>query len=434
MKNDEQKNINIKSASKWIPSLYLTEGIPYVIIINVSVLLYKRLGISNTDIAFWTSWIYLPWVIKPFWSPFVDILRTKRWWIIMMQISIGLALFLVSYFIPTTLFFKTTLIVFWLMAFASATHDIAADGFYMLSLSEKEQSFFVGIRSTFYRLALIIGQGVLVILAGYLEKKYGGENITHTHIAKAWSIVFCILSVFFVVISIYHILVLPKPLSDKKKNISSKEILSEFGKTLISFFQKKEIVLALAFMLLFRLSEAMITKLATPFMVDSKAVGGLGLDTEQVGFIYGTVGLLALTIGGIVGGFIMSIYGLKRLLFPMALAITVPNIVYVILAYFQPDNLLSINTMIGFEQFGYGFGFTAYMMYLIYFSQGENQTSHYALCTGFMALGMMLPSMVAGKLQSLVGYQMFFIIVVILIIPTLLLIPMMKIEDDFGKK
>ncbi len=396
MQNRKKQTSSLLSATKWIPSLYLTEGIPYVIIINVSVLLYKRLGISNTNIAFWTSWIYLPWVIKPFWSPFVDILRTKRWWIITMQIGIGLALASVAYFIPTSFFFKTTLAVFWLMAFASATHDIAADGFYMLSLSEKEQSFFVGIRSTFYRLALIIGQGVLVILAGYLEKKYGGENITHTHIAKAWSIVFYLLSAFFIVISLYHILVLPKPLSDKKKEISSKEILTEFGKTLISFFRKKEIGMALAFMLLFRLSEAMITKLA--------------------------------------GGFIMSIYGLKRLLFPMALAITVPNIVYVVLAYFQPDNLLSINTMIAFEQFGYGFGFTAYMMYLIYFSQGENQTSHYALCTGFMALGMMLPSMVAGKLESLVGYQMFFIIVVILIIPTLLLIPMMKIENDFGKK
>ncbi len=430
MKNSK----NILSAIKWLPSLYLIEGIPYVIIINVSVIMYKRLGISNGDIAFFTGLIYLPWVIKPFWSPFVDILKTKRWWITTMQMLIGLSLFLVALFIPYPFFFKATLIVLWLMAFSSATHDIAADGFYMLGLNDQEQSFFVGIRSTFYRLALILGQGGLVVLAGYLEKKYGGANITHTHIADAWSMTFYILAGFFVVMSLYHLWVLPKPVTDQPKNLKPKEIIKEFFRTLISFFQKKEIGMALAFMLLFRLSESMLVKLASPFLLDDRSLGGLGLSTEQVAIAYGTVGLIALTLGGIIGGIVVSRYGLKRLMFPMALAITIPNAVYIFLAYFQPENLLLISSMVALEQFGYGFGFTAYMMYLIYFSQGEHSTSHYALSTGFMALGMMLPSLKAGLLQEWLGYKMFFVVVMILIIPTLALVPMMKIDNNFGKK
>lgn len=618
------KDKNKKTPWTWIPTLYFAQGIPYVIVMTVAVIMYKRLGISNTDIALYTSWLYLPWVIKPFWSPFVDLIKTKRWWIVSMQLLIGAGLAGVAFFIPAPFFFQATLAVFWLLAFSSATHDIAADGFYMLALDDSQQSFFVGIRSTFYRLAMITGQGLLIILAGALEVSTGttplkievessntinneiyipsfensfaengdvyfysypekliistenisseqlnelkafakeqneingfinkevtttassventqtswwaknvseplgsfikenfGENeskktqqlsgnlqgnagliavslsskpkpgeemVLNTRFSSgdksislvsgerfvfnednwdkpayllvqidrkltdevsatlsavsgnlplAWSITFYILAGFFILIFIYHRFILPKPASDAPQSHPSSEIMKQFGKTFSSFFQKKGIGLALAFMLLYRLSEAMLVKLASPFLLDSREVGGLGLTTGQVGFVYGTVGIIALTLGGIIGGVAASRKGLKYWIWPMALSITLPNAAYVYLAMATPDNMFLINLAVAFEQFGYGFGFTAYMLYLIYFSDGEHKTAHYAIATGFMALGMMLPGMMAGWLQDLIGYSHFFIFVMICTIPTLLIIPFMKIDKNFGKK
>jgi len=395
---------------------------------TVAVIMYKRLNISNTDIALYTSWLYLPWVIKPFWSPLVDSIKTKRWWIVAMQLLIGAGMAGVAFLIPLSFFFQATLALLSLIAFSSATHDIAADGFYMLALNSSEQSFFVGIRSTFYRLAMISGQGLLIILAGALEFYTGNIRI-------AWSITFFILSGLFIVFFIYHRFVLPYPEQDNAKSGGfTKLIFKEFTITFASFFQKKGIVLAIAFMLLYRLGEAMLIKMASPFLLDSRAVGGLGLSTEQVGLVYGTVGIIALTLGGIVGGIAASRRGLKYWIWPMALSITLPHLAYVYLSWYVPNNFFIINIAVAIEQFGYGFGFTAYMLYMIYFANGEHKTAHYAICTGFMALGMMLPGMIAGWLQTIFGYQHFFIWIMICAIPTLAIIPFLKIDSEFGKR
>ena len=396
---------------------------------TIAVIFYKRMEISNTDIALYTSWLYLPWVLKPLWSPFIDILKTKRWWIISMQILIGAGLAGVAFCIPVPFFFQATLAFFWLLAFASATHDIAADGFYMLALNSHEQSLYVGIRNTFYRIAMISGQGLLIMLAGVLE--IHTENIT-----LAWSVTFFILSGIFIMICLYHKHILPYPSEDKVSgNIyTAKTIWKEFLQTFISFFKKKEIVSGLFFMLTFRGAESQLLKLASPFMLDPKEAGGLGLTTGEVGLVYGTVGVLALTIGGIIGGIVASRQGLKFWLWPMTLAITLPNLVYVYLSYLQPNNLILINSAVAIEQFGYGFGFTAYMLYMISFANGKHKTAHYAICTAFMALGMMLPGMIAGWLQDMIGYKQFFIWVMICTLPAYLSVAFLKVDPKFGKK
>lgn len=419
---------NKKSPWSWVPTLYFAQGIPYVVVMTVAVIMYKRFGLSNTQIALYTSWLYLPWVIKPFWSPFVDILKTKRWWIVTMQLLVGAGMAGVAFTLPTPFYLKASLAFFWLLAFSSATHDIAADGFYMHALDDSDQSFFVGIRSTFYRLAMIAGQGLLIIFAGFFEKKTG-------NIPLSWSITFFVLAGLFIVFWLYHQFVLPRPLTDQgKKTETFSDVANEFGKTFISFFTKKGIGMAIAFMLLYRLAEAMLVKLAQPFLLDGRDVGGLGLETGEVGLAYGTVGVIALTIGGIVGGIVASRKGLKYWIWPMALAITLPNAAYLVLAWLQPESFIWINVAVAVEQLGYGFGFTAYMLYLIYFSEGEHKTAHYSICTGFMALGMMLPGMAAGWIQEQMGYVNFFTLVMIATIPTLLIVPFLKIDKEFGKK
>jgi len=619
---DSNQSKNSRNPWAWIPTLYFAQGIPYVVAMTVTVIMYKRLGISNADIALYTSWLYLPWVIKPFWSPFVDMLKTKRWWIITMQLLIGAGLAGVAFLIPLPFFFQTTLAVLWLLAFSSATHDIAADGFYMLALDSSQQSFFVGIRSTFYRLAMITGQGLLIIIAGSLESFTGlepmkftaqstivdqsnviiqtqnftvpqsdemtfvasptdlalninnissdslnkikafaleenkrngfvaiedskaqqkvnkkdswwtkqvssplgsfikdnfgqnkvemksgngkvgnaglvairltampkegesvvlnssfakgdksisivtGERFVFTsqnwekpaylvvqldhklkdpvrsefkgisgNIRLAWSITFFILAGFFTLIFVYHRFALPRPLSDHPTETHSvNDIFREFGRTFSSFFQKKNVGLAIAFMLLYRLGEAMLVKMSAPFLLDARDLGGLGLTTGQVGLVYGTVGVISLTFGGIIGGIAASRKGLKYWIWPMALCITLPHLSYLYLSWFTPENFLFINIAVALELFGYGFGFTAYMLYMIYFADGEHKTAHYAICTGFMALGMMLPGMAAGWLQELLGYNHFFIWVMICAIPTLALIPFLKIDKEYGIK
>ena len=412
---------NKKNPWSWIPTLYFAEGLPYVLVMTVSVIMYKNLGISNAEIAFYTSWLYLPWVIKPFWSPFVDLLKTKRWWITSMQLLIGAGLAGIAFFLPTTFFFQATLAVFWLMAFSSATHDIAADGFYMLALNESEQSLFVGIRNIFYRIATITGQGLLIVLAGMLEKWTG-------NIPYAWSLVFFVCAGLFIAIGLYHSYQLPKPTTDKGASLGS------LGNLFKTFFQKKGIVLSLAFILLYRLGEAQLAKLASPFLLDSPEMGGLNLSTEQVGIIYGTIGVIALLLGGIVGGIVASKHGLKKWLWYMVAAMNVPNLVYVYLAFVQPENFWVISSCVAIEQLGYGFGFTAFMLYLIYVAQGPYQTAHYAICTGFMALGMMLPGMIAGWLQEMMGYDWFFIWVCLCTIPGIILAGFLPIPEEFGKK
>lgn len=602
-----------RSTWAWIPSLYFAEGLPYVVVMTVSVIMYKRLGISNTDIALYTSWLYIPWVIKPFWSPVVDLLKTKRWWIIIMQLFIGAGLGGVALTIPLPAFFKFTLAFFWLLAFSSATHDIAADGFYMLGLDENKQAYFIGIRSTFYRLAMITGQGLLIILAGYIESNTGlkpvnfsistqkevtewqiperevlseiaesdrffiltetdiklginklgkeksaeikkwahesnlkndfilaeekleestslwikyisnplkeklkasfntnqkevvsdkkgnlavvgirlssppengesivinfdrskgnknlslieGKRMTFTNdnwnktawmvieadaksdkimtatfiglsgnISLAWSVTFYTLAALFIIFFIYHRFILPKPLSDKAVS-EGKNMIKEFMDTFVSFFKKDNIGIAISFFLLYRLGESQLVKLASPFLLDSRELGGLGLTTGDVGVIYGTIGIIFLTIGGILGGWVASKHGLKYWIWWMAIAINLPNLTYVYLSIFTPESFWLISSSIALEQFGYGFGFTAFMLYMIYFAEGKNKTAHYAICTGLMALGMMIPGMISGWLQEIIGYQNFFIWVMICTIPGFIIIKFLKIETEFGIK
>lgn len=600
----------------WIPTLYFAQGLPYVAVMTISVIMYKRLGISNTDIALYTSWLYLPWVIKPFWSPFIDLLKTKRWWVVTMQMLVGAGLAGIAFTIPAPHFFQITLAIFWLVAFSSATHDIAADGFYMLALDTHDQAMYVGIRSTFYRVATIAGQGLLVILAGLLESNTGltplslevkagpqyaseialpstdyvtdsnndemhfvatpavleigtaanpaqvdsvnawvkqqniangfaapdtaattqsstaakgqelskfelfikntfGENRERTqhqltgnigvikvclsqqpkpgekvvlntvhktgdqsifltqgdriefnadnwnkpayitiqvdpklkeassasfestsgNIALAWSITFFVLAGFFIAICLYHKYILPKPASDRAVcEATASNIFKEFFATFVTFFKKKQVWVAVLFMLLYRLPEAQLVKLINPFLLDPKELGGLGLTTGQVGLVYGTIGILGLTVGGIIGGIVAAKGGLRKWLWPMAWSISLTCATFVYLSYYQPDSLFIINLCVFIEQFGYGFGFTAYMLYLIYFSDGEHKTAHYAICTAFMALGMMLPGMAAGWLQELIGYKHFFYWVMICCAATIAVCAFIKIDPNYGKK
>lgn len=611
----------------WIPTLYFAQGLPYVAVMTISVIMYKRLGISNTDIALYTGWLYLPWVIKPFWSPFVDIIRTKRWWTLTMQWIIAFALAGIAFTIPTPFFFQLTLAIFWIVGFTSATHDIAADGFYMLALTEHEQSLYVGIRSTFYRVATVAGQGLLVIIAGLIETGSGlaplqisvnadpaaewkapdltaiysaepdldgelqfittvnpdptitpvapaeyngmpfaryaammrdsvrtlnaangfvaeetaasgavgkassepsaftrwvtetfgekrepvgerasnnfaivgvrlnrapeaGEkivlNVTHKsgdqsirleqnalstrfefdehnwnkpaylyyevdhkltspakagfegasgNIPLAWLVVFASLSAFFFMVAMYHSWALPRPASDDNRSATSaSQIFRDFIDTFKSFFQKKQIWTAIAFMLLYRLPEAQLVKLINPFLLDPIDKGGLGLTTGQVGVVYGTVGIIGLTIGGIIGGIVAARGGLKKWLWPMAWSMSLTCLTFVYLSYASHLSLVTVNICVFIEQFGYGFGFTAYMLYLIYFSEGKHKTAHYAICTGFMALGMMLPGMAAGWLQECIGYRHFFIWTMLCCAATIGICAFLKIDPAFGRK
>ena len=417
-----------RSPWSWIPTLYMAEALPYVAVMTISTIMYKKLDISNTDIALYTGWLYLPWVIKPFWSPFVDLVRTKRWWSVTMQFLIAIGFAAIALALPTSMFFRLTLAAFWLVAFTSATHDIAADGYYMHALDDHEQSLYVGIRSTFYRIASILGQGLLVVLAGHLEDSTGD-------IPFAWTVTFSVMSAFFLLTALYHQFILPRPASDHAAtDMKASTIARDFLDTFKTFFTKENALVAILFMLLYRLPEAQLVKLINPFMLDPVDKGGLGLTTEQVGIVYGTVGIIGLTIGGILGGIAAAHGGLKRWLWPMVCAITLPDLVYVYLSYVQPESLLLVNACIFIEQFGYGFGFTAYMLYLIYFSEGAHKTAHYAICTGFMALGMMLPGMMAGWLQETIGYPHFFLWTIVCCVATFAVTALIKIDPEFGKK
>lgn len=488
----------------WIPTLYFTQGIPYVMVMSVSVMMYKNLGVSNTDIAFFTSLLYFPWFLKFAWGPFIDMFKTKRFWTTTMQLLVSVALFGVAFSLHTQIYWQLTLIVFAFMAFASATHDIAADGFYMLSLDQPKQAAFVGVRSTFYRVATIVGSGALVVIAGNLAPSMGFKG--------AWSVVFMITGAMFVLLFLYHKFILPYPQDDKgtlhNKKLSLSQIgllvggfiliagifylaflvlgfiLSLFGvgspwgtitstillvlivvilfrtyvatfvdkferseikneallpfieflKAFVIFMQKKDIWNILGFLLFFRFAEAQLVKLVQPFLLDPINKGGLGLTTSQVGIVYGTIGIIALTAGGLIGGYVISKKGLKWWLWPMVIIMHTPDLAFVYLSHFQPTNFVLINLAVAAEQFGYGFGFTAYMMFMIMISQGEHKTAHYAICTGIMALGMMLPGMFSGALQEQIGYPRFFEWVLISTIPGFIVAALVKIDAEFGKK
>ncbi len=426
---------NTAAVSKWkvtsrnpwsfLPTLYFAEGLPYVLVNTVSVILYKRMGIDNANIAFWTSWLYLPWVIKMFWGPFVDVYSTKRKWILSSQAAMSLCMFAIAFSLRGEHFFFLSLAAFCAGAFISATYDIATDGFYMLALTEKDQALFVGLRAAFYRLAMIFGSGFLVYLAGTLETSTGA-------IARSWSIVMVVSGIIFALAVIYHKFVLPFPASDGIRSPRREYNGGSFLEVVRSYLKQEKVKVLLAFILFYRLGEAMLLKLVSPFLLDPKTAGGLGLTTEQVGLVYGTVGTLCLVFGGVLGGWLIARFGFRRCVWPMVITMHLPDLFFVYMAYAQPGMGL-VYPLVAFEQFGYGLGFTIFTVYLMASADGNYKTSHYAISTGIMALGMMLPGFKSGALQQAVGYKMFFIIVCFLTIPGMLTIPFLP-KDKLEKK
>lgn len=607
---------------RWVPSLYFAQGIPYVVVMTVAVVMLKRMGVGNKEIALYTSWLYLPWVIKPLWSPLVQGVGTRRGWTVLMQLLVGAGLGAAALAIPTSDFLRYSLAAMAFVAVASATHDVAADGFYMLALSSHQQAWWVGVRSTAYRLAMISGQGLLVMFAGWLEsstglppvevavravadppaavafdptavafetsdeqrvavasdavvvsldsrpsvevkslvdqvrdwnadhgfyaapeakptapadgeaaavveptwkkrletllvERFGAEkadaasgaaagdvavvllrltqpveagdqqvvqigraggdaslqviegerfevtaenwdqpfaavvqveakldapaeatfDVRSGNIPLAWSATFFLLAAMFLGLAAYHFAVLPRPATDAPPEpVDGKRGAADLFAPFVTFFQKPRIVGVLAYLLLYRFGEAQLTKLAQPFLLDPREAGGLALTTGELGLVYGTIGVGCLTAGGLIGGFTAAKYGLRRLLWPMALAIHLPNVAFVFLAYARPESLATISAAVAVEQFGYGFGFTAYLLFALYISQGPHQTVHYALCTGMMAMGMMIPGMWSGWLQELIGYQHFFVWIMLATIPSFVAVALVRVTEDFGKK
>ncbi|MEX0719227.1 MAG: MFS transporter [Balneolaceae bacterium] len=416
-----------KNPWSWIPTLYFTQGLPYVMVVTVSVIMYKDLGIPNAEIALYTSLLALPWAFKPAWSPFIDIFKTKRWWTYLMQGLIGISFAGAALTLGTPYFFGGSLIFLFVIAFGSATHDIAADGFYMLALDEADQSFFVGIRSTFFRLAMISGEGLLVVLAGIIATSSGSVSFS-------WISILGIVALLMLVMAGYHGIMLPKPAGDFPVRNEGESPFKAVWETFVEFFQKDQILLAILFIMLYRFGEGQLVKLAAPFLLDARDLGGLGLTVTEVGVINGTIGLIALTIGGILGGIVISRHGLKAWLWPMIIIMNLPNAAYWILAHYQPESYVLISGLVGLEKFGYGFGFAAFLMYLIYIARGNHKTAHYAFGTALMAFGMSIPGAISGFIQEAIGYEYFFIWVLLSAIPIFILTPFVRIDPDFGKK
>ena len=445
----------------WVPTLYFAEGVPYFVVNNISVMMFTKMGVPNGDMAFFTTLLYFPWFLKGVWSPLVDVVRTKRWWIVTMQVLLTALMVLLTLTLPhpsvdviqtgqtPISIFTLTLVLFIIAAFASATHDIAADGYYMLAHSPSSQAAFIGIRSTFYRIASVFGQGVLVYIAGHIEKSTG-------NIPYSWRVTLGVSAVVFFLITIYHTFFLPHSDEDRPRQSSAENVKSiedgvqkgngkdaksasnwsELAESFVTFIKKPNVLWAIAFMLLYRLPEGFLIKMCQPFLVHGTETGALGLSTELVGLIYGTFGVIALLAGGIVGGIVASKIGLKRSLWIMAACMTLPCLTFVYLAIYQPDNIVIISAALCVEQFGYGFGFTAYMLYMMYFSEGEFKTSHYAICTAFMALSMMLPGFVAGYIQEAIGYVNFFWMVMACCVATVAVTFIVRgqIDEQYGRK
>ena len=432
-----------KSPWWWVPTLYFAEGVPYFLVNNISVMMFTKMGVPNGQMAFFTTLLYFPWFLKGIWSPIVDVVKTKRWWIVTMQALMTAMMIVLTLTLPKPdaaaiaggqvpmSMFWFTLVLFIISAFASATHDIAADGFYMLAHDPSSQAAFIGIRSTFYRIAMVFGQGVLVFLAGRIERSSG-------NIPFSWQITIGVAAVVFLLITLYHTFILPKPAADKPRieGGSTKDTFRELGNSFKTFFTKPGVGLAIVFMLLYRLPEGFLIKMCQPFLVASLDKGGLGLGTDMVGIVYGTIGVIALLAGGIVGGIVASKVGLRKALWPMAACMTLPCLTFVYLSVVQPANLVYISIAVAIEQFGYGFGFTAYMLYMMFFSEGEFKTSHYAICTAFMALSMMLPGFVAGYIQEAIGYVNFFWMVMVCCIATVAvtILARRKVDPNYGRK
>ena len=415
----------------WIPTLYFAEGLPNIIVTGLSVVMYMQMGLTDAEVGLYTGWLALPWVIKPLWSPFIDLLKTKRWWVLTMQALIGASLAGIAFSIPTAFWFQATMCLFFLIAFCSATHDISADGFYMIELDDHNQAKYVGLRNTFYRLAIIFVNGMLVSLAGILQVVFRGQ------IRFTWALIFYGLAGLFIGLWLYHSRLMPRPTEDVHTKRTLTEVTSELKKMFITFFQKfdrRGTLIVMLFLLFYRFPEALLNTMTKTFMLRNNYAGGLGLSPQEYGLANGTVGLIGLLLGGIIGGILVSRDGMKRWLWPMVCAITLPDVVYIYLSYSLNSNLVVVSSCLFIEQFGYGLGFTVLTLYMLYYSQGKYKTSHYSICTGISYLGLMLPGMLSGYIKDMVGYRMFFIIVMVCCAITFAVTAFLKIDPDFGKK
>lgn len=427
-----RKNYTTRKTSPWawIPTLYFAEGLPNAIVTGLSVIMYMQMGLTDAEVGLYTGWLALPWVVKPLWSPFIDLLKTKRWWVLAMQLLIGSALAGIAFSIPTAFWFQATMCLFFIIAFASATHDVAADGFYMIELDEHNQAMYVGLRNTFYRLAIIFVNGVLVSLAGVLQVLFRNQ------IRFSWALIFYGLAGIFLAIWLLHTRTMPKPKDDFQTQRTAREVFVELKNMFVTFFRKfstSETICVLLFLLLYRFPEALLNTMTKTFIMRPNSQGGLGLSPQEYGLANGTVGLIGLLLGGILGGWLVSRDGMKKWLWPMVCAITLPDVVYIYLSYTLDSNLFVVSSCLFVEQFGYGLGFTVLTLYMLFYSQGRFKTSHYSICTGISYLGLMLPGMVSGFVKDMLGYRHFFILVMACCVITFLVTAFLRIDPDFGK-
>ncbi|MEE1545775.1 MAG: MFS transporter [Prevotella pectinovora] len=415
----------------WVPTLYFAEGLPNAIVTGLSVVMYMQMGLTDTEVGLFTGWLALPWVIKPLWSPFIDLLKTKRWWVLAMQMLIGSALAGIAFSIPTAFWFQATMCLFFIIAFCSATHDVAADGFYMIELDNHNQAKYVGLRNTFYRLAIIFVNGILVSLAGVLQVVFRNQ------IKFSWALIFYGLAGLFLGMWLLHCRTMPKPADDAHTQRSMTEVANEIKTMFTTFFSKfkaSETLCVMLFLLLYRFPEALLNTMTKTFILRPNSQGGLGLSPQEYGLANGTVGLIGLLLGGILGGYLVSRDGMKKWLWPMVCAITLPDVVYIYLSYSLNSDLFVVSSCLFVEQFGYGLGFTVLTLYMLFYSQGKFKTSHYSICTGISYLGLMLPGMVSGYMKDMLGYRTFFIIVMLCCTITFLVTAFLKIDPEFGKE
>lgn len=416
----------------WVPSLYLGEALPFSAVMLLSLVMFKEMGLTDAQITVYTGWLGTPWVIKPLWSPIVDNLKTKRWWIITMQFLMAVALAVVAFTLPTSYWLKGSLAVFFVIALASATHDISADGFYIIGLDNKDQELYVGVRNTFYRIGMVIGQGGLVLLVGYMQEGVFGTGLQP--VLSSWTAVFIIVAVLMLLLGLYHACVLPRVERSVHDRFDLIEQMREFVKTLAVFISKPHIVTSLCFILLFRLPEGLLTKIVPLFLTRTAAEGGLALSDTDFGLIYGTLGVIGLLAGGLVGGWAVSRWGLRHCLWPLVMCITLPDVVYVYLSYCPTYNLWLIGSCVCVEQIGYGLGFAAYTLYLVTFSRGERSTAVFSICTAGQYLGgVMLPGMLSGLISDSIGYQKFFLLIMLLCLVTFAVTALVKIDEKKEK-
>lgn len=397
----------------WVPSLYFAMGLPFVIISLVSVLMFSDFGISDSLIAFWVSLIMLPWTLKPLWSPFMELYKTKKFFVVLTQMVSGLAFALVALSLPLPNYFPIAIAIMGVIAISGASHDIAADGVYLTELSKDEQAKYIGWQGAFYNVAKILANGALVFLAGTLKDSFGP--------VYAWMIIMLICSALLIFASLYHARVLPTKNQTKSEVKSKAEAINKLWEVLTSFFQKKYIWLYIGFIILYRFAEGFAMKIVPLFLKASVAKGGLGLSVQDIGIVYGTAGSAAFIIGSILGGYFIASRGLKRSLFTLCCIFNIPFAVYFLLAMYQPESIYVIGAAIFGEYFGYGFGFVGLMLFMMQqVAPGKHQMAHYAFASGIMNLGVMIPGLVSGYISDSIGYHDFFILVLIATIPAFL--------------